>query len=274
MKIHLLSIDPQNDFVLPDGNLTVPGAEDDMKRLASFVDDNIKRIDDIHVTLDSHLPLHIAHPQMWIDAEGNHPYPFTLINRDEVRDGKWRTVVPLMYDDPDDGRMTWGEYYTKKLADNGRYVLCIWPPHCLIGTPGHNIYGALSDVLIKWQLERTGLVHYVTKGSNFKTEHYSAVEADVVIPNDDTTQLNMDLITMLQDAEISDILISGEALSHCVKNTVEDIANNFGEENIKKFVLLEDTCSNVPSFEVLGEEFVTNMTARGMRVSTTTDYFA
>ena len=34
MKLHLVAIDPQNDFCSPHGSLYVPGAEEDMKRLA------------------------------------------------------------------------------------------------------------------------------------------------------------------------------------------------------------------------------------------------
>ena len=37
MKIHLVAIDPQNDFCRPDGALSVPGASADMDRLALLV---------------------------------------------------------------------------------------------------------------------------------------------------------------------------------------------------------------------------------------------
>jgi len=36
MNVHLLIIDPQNDFSNPQGSLFVPGADDDMKRLATM----------------------------------------------------------------------------------------------------------------------------------------------------------------------------------------------------------------------------------------------
>ena len=36
-SIHLLAIDPQNDFCDPSGSLYVPGADEDTKRLAGFV---------------------------------------------------------------------------------------------------------------------------------------------------------------------------------------------------------------------------------------------
>lgn len=283
MKIHLLAIDPQNDFSMPQGNsyglpggsLFVNGANEDMLRLADFVKKAMKKIDDIHVTLDSHLPLHIAHPGMWVDPKGNHPKPFTLISDVDIEKGTWRTVRPLMMDDPTTGKkIPWSLFYAQQLKANGRYILCIWPEHCLIGSVGAAIHPAFFNAICEWQRSRLGLVHFVTKGSNFRTEHYSAVKADVEDPADPGTQLNMDLISMLQDPEIVDILITGEALSHCVANTITDIANNFGEKNIAKFVLLTDTTSNVGGFEKLGEDFVAKMKVRGMRVTTTKDYLA
>jgi nicotinamidase-related amidase len=113
-------------------------------------------------------------------------------------------------------------------------------------------------------------VDYVTKGSNLWTEHYSAVQADVPDATDPGTSLNIRLIEILQKAQV--IALSGEALSHCVANTVRDIANNFGEENIKKMVLLTDTTSSVPGFEKMGEDFLKEMTGRGMQVCESTKF--
>jgi nicotinamidase/pyrazinamidase len=69
-----------------------------------------------------------------------------------------------------------------------------------------------------------------------------------------------------------EILITGEALSHCVANSIRDIANNFGDDNIKKFVLLEDTSSNVNGCEKMGQDFVKEMIGRGMKITTTKDW--
>jgi nicotinamidase-related amidase len=115
------------------------------------------------------------------------------------------------------------------------------------------------------------VVNFVTKGSNVWTEHYSAVAADVVDPSDPSTQLNTDFVKVLMEADT--IAIAGEASSHCVKNTVEGVADAFGDDNlISKLVLLKDATSPVPGFENLEEKFIKEMTARGMRVSTTVDF--
>ena len=67
-KIHLLVIDPQNDFCDPNGSLYVPGAEKDMSRLAKLIDSMRHRLSDIHVTLDSHRKVDISHPIWFKDA--------------------------------------------------------------------------------------------------------------------------------------------------------------------------------------------------------------
>lgn len=264
IKADLLIIDPQKDFCDPSGSLYVQGANEDCDRLAIMIDRISKKINDIHITLDSHNYFDIAHPVYWIDSTGKHPNPFTIITVNDVEKGIWRPINPNMKD--------WSLHYVKQLANNGRYPLCIWPPHCLIGSDGYSIHPVVYNALARWEQNNTASVDKVTKGSNYKTEHYSAVQADVPDPDDPSTQLNIRLIETLQKVDV--IGISGQALSHCVANTIRDIANNFGEENIKKFVLLEDTCSNVSGFENLGSDFVKELSARGMQVMKSTDFLA
>jgi len=138
-RIELLVIDPQVDFCDPRGALYVPGAEKDMGRLAVMIRRLKSKIDDIHVTLDSHHTIHIAHPIFWKDSRGNHPPVFTNISRADVENGVWTTTVPGLY--------RRALEYVRKLEQNGRYELTIWNPHCLIGSPGHA--GGLPAVLFK-----------------------------------------------------------------------------------------------------------------------------
>ena len=286
MNTHLLIIDPQQDFCSPNGSLFVPGADQDMIRLAAFINRMSKKIDDVHVTLDSHRLIDVAHPLYWSNSNGEHPAPFTIISSDDVVNGVWTTTNPAWKQR--------GVDYVKALETNCRYPLCIWPPHTLIastkkvgvkdksgnvvivdGKPlmvdfcGHAVVEPVSDALLKWQEERFGIVDYLTKGSNIMVEHYSAVQSEVPDPSDPTTMLNTDFIEILQNAD--NIIIAGEALSHCLANSVRDISNNFGDENIKKLILLTDCSSSVTGFENLGEEFVKDMVGRGMQVSTSVD---
>ena len=269
-NIQLLIIDPQRDFCKSNGALFVPGADDDMNRLAAMVQKHLTKLDDIHVTMDSHHWFDIAHPCAWLGKDGKHPGFFTIITLSDVDNGVWRAAHPSMQKRFRD--------YVAALATNNRYPLCIWPPHCLIGSPGYCVHDELYAAVTAWEDKYSNvgaIVDYVTKGSNPFTEHYSAVMADVPDPSDPSTQLNTGLIQTLQEATY--ILIAGEALSHCLKNTVEDIANNFGPDNVKKMVLLTDATSSVISpfvdFPAISAQFISDMKARGMQTSDTLSFF-
>ncbi len=268
-KIHLLLIDPQVDFTssgnngAPQGSLFVPGADVDMQKLAHLVDRIGDKLEDIHVTLDSHHLLHIANPGFWRNNNGDRPQPFTQITAKDALNGVWNAVLPSYHDR--------AVKYLQKLESTNRYAHTIWPPHCLIGSPGHNVDPLLEKALRTWCLNRFATVGWVTKGSSVMTEHFSAVQAEVPDPKDPSTQINTNLITTLERAD--EIVIAGEALSHCVKSTIVDIANNFkNADYVKKFVFLTDCSSNVPGFEKQGQDFLAEMQAKGMQVTTSDKY--
>jgi len=262
MKIDLLIIDPQYDFCHPEGSLYVYGADDDMKRLASMITRFKKKIDAIHITLDQHNIIHIAHPVFWVDPQGNHPEPFTIITLDDVIKGHWRTTKNSM--------MEKAISYIKELSLNGRYSLCIWPPHCIIGSLGATIIPVLHEALKSWEIDSFSTVNIFAKGENIWTEHYSAIKAEVPDPFDPKTEINKSLMDALQKADL--IGIAGEALSHCVANTIRDIADILGDEYLSKIVLLHDATSPVKGFENLGADFVKDMSAKGMHISNTKDF--
>lgn len=262
-KIHLVGIDPQNDFTIPGAPLYVKGAENDMNALAKFIAKYGDDFEDIHITLDSHHEMHIAHGNMWRDKHGNQPGPFTVITVDDMENGTW-----LPYHD---ALFTKFKDYLVNLKTGGRYDHMIWPEHCIIGTDGHSVHKDVRNVLSDWARTNKATIDFVTKGSNVYTEHFSAVRAEVEDPDDLTTSLNTDFIDTLSEADI--IYFTGEALSHCVANTIKDICDNFGEENIKKIWLLEDTTSNVENLEFLGQQFLDEMIKRGMNMTTTDKAF-
>ena len=262
-KIQLLLIDTQIDFCDPTGALFVPNADEDSKRTGKMIAKNLDLFDDIVATLDSHQPVHVAHPICWVDAKGNHPKPFTEIAEADVigKTPKWKAFNPAWQDRQVN--------YVKALKAGGRYTLVIWPPHCLISTTGHAITAPVGEALRKWQ-DQFAMIDFVTKGSNPFTEHYSVVKADVVDPQDSTTNINAKFIQRLQAAD--KILIAGQALSHCVANSVRDIASEFGDAHVKKLVLLTDASSPVPGFEAAADKFIKEMTAKGMATAKTTDF--
>ncbi|HRD66074.1 MAG TPA: hypothetical protein PKY50_07945 [Candidatus Competibacter sp.] len=263
MRLEFLIIDPQNDFSdVPGAALPVPGASADAERLATLLDRLGGRIGQIHVTLDTHQLLDIAHPLFWQNGEGRQPAPFTPITVADVEKETWRPFDPRFYQRALD--------YVRALRDGGRYTLTIWPPHCLIGTWGHNVIPAVAGALRRWEEAGFKRVDYVTKGRNLWTEHYSAVRAEVPDPADPATQPDVRLIETLEKADV--VALSGQALSHCVANTVRDIADRFSPESIRKLVLIEDTSSPVPGFEDMARQFLEDLRGRGMRTAKAADF--
>jgi nicotinamidase/pyrazinamidase len=263
MRLAMLIIDPQNDFSdAPGAALPVPGANADAVRLAGALDRLSNHIAAIHVTLDTHQWVDISHPVFWRDGGGQPPPPFSQITVAEVEQDLWRPFQP-------DHRAR-ALAYVRALRDHGRHTLTIWPPHCLVGTWGHNVTPAVADALRRWEAAGFHRVNYVFKGLNPWTEHYSAIQADVPDPADPDTQLNTRLLDALDSADR--VLLAGQALSHCVANTVRDIADHGASALIGKLVLLEDTSSPVPGFEPLARQFLTEMRQRGMQTAKAAEF--
>lgn len=267
-KIDLLIIDPQNDFCDPKGSLFVVNADKDMETLAKFIKRVHPRLNDIHVTLDSHHRSDVAHPLWWKDKNGQHPvidipagkYPVLVTSKD-IDAGTWMpTIAPKRTIE-----------YVRELEKRGKFNLVIWPEHCLIGSWGHNVYAPVAEALAEFEKTPGFNVDYVTKGSNPYTEHYSVFRAEVPDQKDPSTQLNSALVDVLQN-KTDMIYVAGEALSHCVASSIRDLADAFGDDQyLARMTLLTDCMSNVPGFEKQGDDFVQEMVRRGMKTAKSTD---
>lgn len=279
-RMDLVVIDPQNDFCVPNGTfagmpsgaLLVQGAYDDMKRLATWIKKVRRKITDIHVTIDSHHKLDVAHKWFWRDRNGNHPMGLgeaigagrapTIISSKDVKDGVWTPVLPSLIN-----KMI---AYTEGLEKGGKYPLIIWDEHCLIGTPGAAIVPELMEALNDWAVESNSTVDFVTKGSNPFTEHYGAFAAEVPDPSDPSTQLNTALIKTMEDADV--LVWAGEAATHCVLNSMRQAFENFGQDSIRKSVLLTDAMSCIAGFEKNFNDFLAEYKAKGLKTATTKDF--
>lgn len=264
-KVEMLIIDPQVSFCDPSGELYVKGAEEDMSRLSKMIDRLSSQISNIHVTLDSHHTYDVAHPVFWRDSTGKNPEPFTIITAKDVETGVWFPSVCGLSQ-----RML---SYVRKLEHNNKYPLCIWPPHALIGSRGHAVMPELFDSLKKWEEKNKNIVNYVSKGSNPYTEHYGIFMADVTQLDDPSTFINIKLLDVLRYVEV--LIIAGEAGSHCVKFSVEQLIENIGDDfYAKKIVILTDAISPVTGFEKAQIEFYEEMSKLGATMSTTVDFLA
>lgn len=236
MKSLLLIIDMQNDFCQPTGSLYVPGAEKDVERLCRFIRTNTDSIDRIILTQDNHHFLDISHPCYWINSEGKHPEPFTAILPEDVEDCRW---IPRM--NPDRALQ-----YLRALRENNEYTHTIWPEHCIWGSEGAAIVPALMNEIANWS--KQGKYHTViSKGTNPSTEHFGAFRANIPLPDDPETAINLPFINELKTFD--KIWIAGEAKSHCVANSIKQLFDY--PEIIRKIIILEDCMSHVPGFESL-----------------------
>jgi len=269
LKVRLVIIDPQNDFCDGDSRATLPvaGAKDDMVRLSGLIDRVGKKLNGITVTLDSHNLIDIAHPAWWRGQDGKQPIPFTIISAADIQAGIWVPRKPELL------KRTLA--YAKSLEAGGNYKICVWPAHCLIGTWGHNVHETLNTALQNWCNNEFVTVDYVTKGSNPFTEHYGALMAEVPDANDPGTSLNTEFLSILAETDI--IAVAGEASSHCVLTTVKQIAENIGDEHLKKFHILTDCMSPVGAlpgldFPAIAKEFFADMEKRGMVLTNSIDF--
>jgi nicotinamidase-related amidase len=253
-KLILLIIDPQNDFH-PGGSLAIASANEDSARIAAFIDRHISAIDEIYVTLDSHHKLHIAHGAYWTNAAGATPAPFTIITNEEIQKGVWFPRDPH--------HLEHAKNYTQQLEAKGRFKLCIWPEHCLIGTPGHAVVPVLNTALQNWAGTNLKEINFVHKGMNCATEMYSAIAADVPIPSDPATYVNHKLLDHLNTAD--QLVVCGQALSHCVNFTCRDILNHWHSDK-SKICIMQDGSSPVGGFEDQGAKFLSDMAKEGVTI--------
>jgi nicotinamidase-related amidase len=274
--VHLLVIDPQNDFCdlpaawCPADPLTgaalapalpVAGAHADMQRVAALIRAGGEGLADITVTLDSHHRVDIAHPTFWRRADGAPVAPFTPVTAAQVRVGE---LAPR-----DAAALPRTLAYLDELEARGRYTLMVWPVHCEIGTWGHEVHAGVRAAYNAWEESRVRAVRKVTKGENPWTEHYSAIQAEVPDAADDATQMNAALLAELDRADV--LLVAGEAGSHCVRATTEHIVDNLPGGRPERVVLLTDCMSPVGGFEAQQAAFLAAMRARGVRLATSAE---
>ena len=256
-QIRLFVIDPQHDFMdVAGAALPVPGASADMQRLAHFVDQHRGRIDDMVLTLDSHASVGIERTSFWSTGEGMAVAPFSAVTATEVRAGR--------YQPRDGGQLAAVLSYLDALEARSGRTLVVWPVHCVVGTWGHTIELALAQSIARWEFERLRLCEKVQKGLNPMTEQYSAFRAEV--PRDDDARTNNNTALMARLAAGAQLLVvAGEALSHCVAASGQDMLQQMSPARLRNTVFLTDCMSPVPGFESAGQEFLGQLRAQGVR---------
>ena len=253
-RLCVLAVDIQNTFCIPDFELFIAGrsgtgAVDDCRRLCEWIYRNLGEITQIFPSLDTHHAMQVFHAIWLVDEHGNHPDPYTLVSAQDVATGRWQmnaAVAEALGIDVDyaDRHLT---YYTRRLAEGGKYDLTIWPYHAMLGGIGHALVSAVEEAVFFHGLARYSNPEFQVKGDNPLTEHYSLLGPEVT-EGPDGDRLggkNAKLIEKLLTFDA--VVVAGQAKSHCLAWTIDDL---LGDEDVREQLaertyLLEDCTSPV-----------------------------
>jgi nicotinamidase-related amidase len=252
-RVGLLAIDVQNTFCLPGFGLFVGGAGDagplgDCRRLCEFVYRNLGRLTCIVATLDTHTAMQVFHPLFLVNENGEHPPPMTPVRPEQVRSGEWKANPALaaqlgMTPEQLDAHL---EHYCGELERGGKYDLMIWPYHAMLGGIGHALVSAVEEAFFFHAITRQSPTRFETKGRSALTESYSALRPEVLIGSDGKPlgASNTELRDLLLAFDI--LVVAGQAKSHCVAWTVEDLLAEIGKIDpaLARKVYLLDDCSS------------------------------
>ncbi|MBK9259145.1 MAG: nicotinamidase [Polyangiaceae bacterium] len=255
-NVHLLLIDVQKDFCHPEGALFVAGrsgrgAIDDSRRIAEFIYKNLDVLTAITTTMDTHFSHQIFFPSFWVDREGGPLGPHRVITTQDVDAGEVRPN-PAVAKWLCGGNYTWlckqVRHYCESLEKAGKYTLYLWPAHCLLGSDGHPLVGAIHEARLFHSYVRGAQSWVEVKGGNPLTENYSVLAPEVLTRFDGQPlgQRNTLFLKTLLAADA--LVIAGQAASHCVKSSIDDILAEIASVDTalaKKIYLLTDCMSAV-----------------------------
>lgn len=254
-RVALLAIDVQNTFCIPEFELFVGGrsgngAVEDNQRLCEFIYRNLDVITQVFPTLDTHLAAQIFHPLFFVNAAGEHPSPYTLITPAEIESGVWRfnaTIAETLGVEPAYVQ-AYLLHYTRTLTASGHYALTVWPYHAMLGGIGHALASAFEEAIFFHGIARQSQPDFQVKGNTILTENYSALGPEVTHDQDGRPigVFNRALLEKLLTFDA--VLIAGQAKSHCVAWTVQDLLDALQQEApdaIGKVHLLVDCMSPV-----------------------------
>ncbi|MFL5972520.1 MAG: isochorismatase [Gaiellaceae bacterium] len=284
-RICVVAVDVQNTFCIPGFELFVAGrsgngAVDDNRRLCEFLYRNLGAITAIIPTLDTHRATQIFHAAWLIDEEGRHPEPYTLVSVEDVESGRWKVNPPVVESTGIEADYAQRQLldYTQKLAESGKYNLTIWPYHGMLGGIGHALVSAVEEAIFFHTIARASQPSFQVKGDNPLTEHYSMFGPEITTGPDGGTIAGMNELLIEQLSLYDAIVVAGQAKSHCVAWTIDDLLEGDDEREralAPRTYLLEDCTSPVvvPGMDYTAEADAAfdRFAAAGMHVVRSTD---
>jgi nicotinamidase-related amidase len=254
-KVALLLVDVQNTFCLPEFELFVAGrsgtgAVDDNRRLCQFIYRHLGEITRIFPTLDTHQAIQIFHAITLVDEAGRHPAPYTLISAEDVERGRWQLnpAAPAALGIDEEYGWRYLLHYTRRLQQTGKYQLTIWPYHAMLGGIGHALVSAVEEAIFFHSIARVSQPSIQIKGNHPLTEHYSVLGPEVGEDQDGNPIADRNTRLIEELSKYDAILVAGQAKSHCVAWTIEDLlGDELARERglIRRLYLLEDCTSPV-----------------------------
>ncbi|MDQ7825781.1 MAG: isochorismatase [Candidatus Eremiobacteraeota bacterium] len=255
-RICLMVIDAQNTFCIPGFELFVggrsgSGAVDDNVRLCEFIYRNLPFITEIAPTLDTHTAMQIFHPFFLVNDEGKNPAPMTAISVEDIEKGLWKVNPAIAHSVAKGNYLALQRHllhYARKLSEGGKYQLMIWPYHAMLGGIGHCLVASLEEALFFHAVARGSQTGFEIKGGNPLTENYSVLRPEVLDGADGSSVAQKNARFIKKLLEFDAVIIAGQAKSHCVAWTIDDLLGELvlqDEKLARKVYLLEDCTSPV-----------------------------
>lgn len=255
-SVHLLLIDVQKDFCFPQGSLYVAGrsgrgAMDDSRRIAEFMYRNLDVLTNVTTTMDTHFAFQIFSPSFWLDRDDQPLAAHREITTRQIDAGDVRPS-PAVARWLCDGNYPWlmkqVRYYCEQLEKAGKYKLYLWPPHCILGSDGHALVGAVHEARMFHAFARGAQSWVEVKGGNPLTENYSVMQPEVLTRHDGRPLAQKNTLFLKTLLAADAVIIAGQAASHCVKSSIDDIMGEIARADpglAKKIFLLTDCMSAV-----------------------------
>lgn len=263
-KRALVIIDPQNCFMdFYASPLPVTGASADMRRLTNHLNQFGELYQRIYISLDTHPRDHISFANRWIDPDGNHPPPFTIITHKDYKSGRWQAA--------NEADKKWQGEYLRRLHRQ-HYI---WPDHGEKGSWEWQMIVALRKLLSPG-VESETRAHlfdrcvFIEKGMHRDVEQFGIFGAEVPYPDAPETSINEPLIEELRSYD--EIDWAGEAASHCFMDSVNQFLERISFAEWRKNRLLQNCTSPVPQapggpdFPRMTEEWFVTLQSHGVKM--------
>ena len=174
----------------------------------------------------------------------------------------------------------WTRHYARSLDAGGKYPLMVWPYHSMLGGIGHALVSLVEEAVFFHGIARQAPTRLEIKGRNPLTENYSVLRPEVTADatGREVATANRELVEHLLGFD--EILVAGEASSHCVAWTVADLLQEMAARDpglARKVVLLDDCSSavvvpGIVDFTDAAEAAYARFTAAGMRRVKSTEW--